>query len=174
MYLTSVYFDENANKKLQSYIDTIAKTTGNTFMTDNNVPPHITVSAIEARNGEVLLPYFESLKNNVVKGKIQIVSVGQLFPYVMYAAPVLNEYLQKLSMEIYKTFDEIPETNISKFYKPFSWLPHITLGKTLTKIQMAEAFQVMQKSFVPFEATVVEIGLAKTNPHEDLERIVLR
>ena len=39
MYLISVYFDEQANKNLQRYINIIADKTGNTFMTDNNVPP---------------------------------------------------------------------------------------------------------------------------------------
>ena len=53
------------------------------------------------------------------------------------------------------------------------WLPHITLGKKLSKEQMQEAFAVMQEQFVPMEVTVSEIGLAKTNPHQDLVRIEL-
>ena len=63
-----------------------------------------------------------------------------------------------------KVFDEvksIPECAVSRYYKPMSWLPHITLGKTLTKEQMQMAFSVMQESFVPFEATITEIGLAR-------------
>lgn len=35
---------------------------------------------------------------------------------------------------------------------------------------MIKAFGVLQDSFAPFEATVTEIGLAKVNPHEDVER----
>ena len=104
---------------------------------------------------------------------MKVVSVGQLFPYVMYATPVLNQELFELSKEVYATFCNIPETKMSEYYKPFSWLPHITLGKTLDKVQMQKAFQAMQESFVPFTAQFDEIGMAKVNPHEDVGRFKL-
>ena len=50
-----------------------------------------------------------------INNTINIVSVGQLFPRVIYAAPVLNEYMMNLSISIYNEIATIPETNISKF-----------------------------------------------------------
>ena len=44
MYLVSVYFDDKANRVLQRYIDQVAERTGNAFMTEKNVPPHMTIS----------------------------------------------------------------------------------------------------------------------------------
>ena len=168
MYLISVYFDDELSVKLQRYINHIAQKTGNTFMIDNNVPPHMTISSIEARDVEVLIPYMESLRGKLQSGSVQFVSVGALFPYVLYATPVLNEYLQDMSNTIYNAFKDIPETQISRFYKPASWLPHVTLSKTLDKQQMLTAFQVMQDEFIPIEGHIIGIGLAKTNPHEDV------
>lgn len=55
MYLVSVYFDKTAEHILQRYINKIAEKTGNSFMVDNNVPPHMTISEIEARSENVLL-----------------------------------------------------------------------------------------------------------------------
>lgn len=173
MYLVSVYFDDDTNRILQKLIDQVAKETGNTFMTDHKVPPHMTIMAIEARNVEVLKPAFMSLKGKMKQGNIQFVSIGQLLPYVMYATPVLNEYLQDLIGKVYEAYKDVDETTISKFYKPNSWLPHVTLGKTLDKEQMIKAFEVLQKNFSVFNAKVVEIGLAKVNPHEDVERFML-
>ena len=173
MYLISAYFDEKTNRILQGYMDQIAAKTGNTFMTENHVPPHMTISAIEARNVEVLLPAFESLRGNVYAGEIRIVSVGQLLPYVFYATPVLNEYLMNLSKAIHDAVSCIPETAVSKYYQPMSWLPHITLGKTLDRIQMQTAFEVMQERFSPMAAQIEELGLAKVNPHEDVMRLKL-
>ena len=201
MYLISVYFDDHANKILQRYIDEVAKATGNTFMIDHKVPPHMTISSIEAKSVDVLRPAFESLAeklafirtrtgnssfDNNVQGnfnqsnsnqsnsnlgesnKIQIVSVGQLLPYVLYATPVLNEMLQDLQEVVYDTFKDIEDTDISRFYQPYSWLPHITLGKKMDKEQMISAIKVMQEKFVPLEAIITKIGLAKVNPHEDV------
>ena len=99
---------------------------------------------------------------------------GQLLPYVFYATPVLNGYLQDLSEKVFDEVKSIPESTVSRYYKPMSWLPHITLGKTLIKEQMQMAFSVMQESFAPFEATITEIGLARVNPHRDVVRWELK
>ena len=174
MYLVSVYFDKTAVHILQRYINKIAEKTGNSFMVDNNVPPHMTISAIEARSENALLGAMDNLRNALSNGTISIVSVGQLLPYVFYATPVLNGYLQDLSEKVFDEVKSIPECAVSRYYKPMSWLPHITLGKTLTKEQMQMAFSVMQESFVPFEAAITEIGLARVNPHSDVVRWKLK
>ena len=173
MYLISIYFDEKTNKILQRSIDRIAEKSGNYFMIENKVPPHMTIASIEARNVNVLKPAFEDLNGKLYAGNMKVVSIGQLFPYVLYATPVMNQKLFDLSGEIYKAFCDIPETTLSEYYKPFSWLPHITLGKTLDKVQMQKAFQTMQEKFIPFTARFGEIGLAKVNPHEDVARFRL-
>lgn len=173
MYLISVYFDEKTNKILKRYIDKIAESTGNDFMVSHKVPPHMTISAIEARNVDSLVSTFSSLESRLTDGTIDVVTVGQLFPYVIYGGVVMNEYLLDLSNLVYKAFKDIPDTSISKYYQPLSWLPHITLGKTLDKDQMMKAFCVMQENFVPINARVTQIGLAKVNPHEDVVRFEL-
>ena len=172
MYLISVYFDEKANKELRRYINMIAEATGNTFMTDNDVPPHMTISSVEARSADVLMPAFDKVKDEITSGDIQFVSVGQLLPYVMYVTPVLNEYLQKMQEKIYDGIKDISDISVSRFYKPYSWLPHVTIGKKLNGEQMKKAFEIMQKHFSPFDAKVTEIGLAKVNPHKDVKRYI--
>ena len=143
MYLVSVYFDKTAVHILQRYINKIAEKTGNSFMVDNNVPPHMTISAIEARSENALLGAMDNLRNSLFNGTISIVSVGQLLPYVFYATPVLNGYLQDLSEKVFDEVKSIP-------------------------------FSVMQESFVPFEAAITEIGLARVNPHSDVVRWKLK
>ena len=173
MYLVSVYFDEKTNKILQRYIDKIAEVTGNDFMTAHNVPPHMTISAIEARDINCLVPAFNTLASQLKTGTINVVTVGQILPYVMYCGAVMNDYLLDLSKTVFAAYKDVPDTFVSKYYQPLSWLPHITLGKTLDKEQMAKAFNVMQESFAPFTAKVVRIGLAKVNPHEDVAEFEL-
>jgi 2'-5' RNA ligase len=172
MYLISAYFDEATNKQFQGYIDRIAQATGNDFMVAHNVPPHLTLSAIEARSVDVLVPAFEQLEGQVAKGEISILTVGQLMPKVLYVAPYLNRYLQMLEQQIFDSFASIPETTISKYYRPFSWLPHITLAKTLTMEQMLVAVQQME-DFKSIDASIERLGLAKVNPHKDIKTITL-
>lgn len=173
MYLISVYFDNTTTKRMQTLIDQIAAASGNHYMTDKQVPPHLTLSSIEARSVEVLIPAVKELEGTLRRGTVQFVTVGQLFPYVLYTMPVLNPYLQGLSEQVYDAVSTIPETTVSKYYRPHSWLPHVTLGKTLSKDQMRLAFAVVQDKFSVFEAQVTELGLAKVNPHDDVLRFPL-
>lgn len=174
MYLISVYFDDKANRILSRHIDKIARRTGNLFMTEHRVPPHMTLLGIEARKAEVLVPAFESLSEALTRGQIQFISVGQLLPYVFYTTPVMNGYLRNLHEVVYNTFSDISETKVSRYYQPDNLFPHVTLAKTLDKVQMRLALEEMQNDFQPFSAAIEKIGLAKVNPHEDVVSFILK
>ncbi len=168
MYLISIYFDKKSSDTISRYIAKVAETTGNTFMTDNYVPPHITVTAFEARNDEAAIKVFEQAVNNFNKAPIQYVSVGVFLPYVLYITPVLNEYLHNMCSAICEKIEEQDDIILNRNYKPFSYMPHTTIAKKLDSEQMRMAFEIMQKNFIPFEAYVERIGLAKPNPHRDI------
>lgn len=175
MYLISAYFDDKSNKKVQYYIDSVAKNTCNTFMLDNTVPPHITISAfdMEVKFEQRLLDMFRNGFNKTNSGEIQCVSVGTFFPYVIYLALVYNNYLHDMSIDAYNCIMQLDSVKVSTYYRPFCWMPHITVGKKLKRDEMILAFKVMQNQFAPFSGKITEIGLAKTNPYRDLEHITL-
>lgn len=168
MYLISVYFDEKTNKIIQRHINQVAEKSGNTFMIDGNVPPHITISAFETRQEDRIIEVLEEKMAELKQGTIQWASVGVFLPYVIYLAPVLNEYLHSLSQIIYDSIKEVEDISIRPFYRPFQWLPHTTIAKKLSKEEMTVAFQILQNSFGMFRGNVVKIGLAKTSPYRDI------
>lgn len=168
MYLISIYFDEQTNKKIQSFINQVAEKTGNTFMIDGKVPPHITISALETKNEEQIIEALEKAVSRIKSEQLQWVSVGQFFPYVIYLTPVLNEYLHSMSQEVYESLKDTGDTEISPYYRPFQWLPHTTIGKKLSQEEMRIAFEIVQKNFSMFNGRVTKIGLAKTNPYQDI------
>lgn len=164
MYLVSLYFDPKTEKQIQSYIHDVAIMSGNAFMVDNRVPPHITVSAFDTLCEKDVVDALDIAISGVIQNKIEWVTVGT-FPTVIFIQPVLNEYLHNLSVTIYDEINSIRDTKVSKYYKPFSWLPHATIAKQLSEEEMRKAFDVLQKSFGTFEGEVVRIELAKKNPY---------
>ena len=174
MYLISIYFDDNTNKIIQQYINQIAKQTGNMFMLDKKVPPHITISSFETSNENKAVEILNDVAKSLSQGTLQWVTVGTFMPYVIYMAPVLNEYLHNISVAIYDKMNQLEDVNISKYYRPFQWFPHTTIGKKLTKEQLQEAFRVIQNQFGMFSGTVTKIGLAKTNPYNDVALFELK
>ncbi len=169
MYLISIYFDDVTDLKIKSFMKQIAKRTGNTCMIEKNVPPHITVAAFHAASEEKAIEIFRNGLPTIGVGEVQWISVGSFLPHVIYLTPVLNEYLHELSVIYNKEIGKHENVQLDNRYQPFHWLPHTTLAKQLTKEQLQTAFEVMQSSFGPFSGTVVKIGLAKTNPHTDIE-----
>lgn len=168
MYLISIYFDESCDKRIRNLINQVAKNTGNSSMTDDCVPPHITISAFETKDEATALSCLKKCANVLTSNEIQWVSVSTFFPYVIYLTPLLNEYLFDMSKTIYNLFSQIDDIQINKFYKPFSWQPHTTIGRKLSEKEMQIAFETMQKQFSPFKGYVTKIGLASTNPHRDI------
>ena len=92
---------------------------------------------------------------------------------MLYLSPVLNTYLQELSEKVYKGLLRIADARVHKCYRPMQWVPHATIGKKLSKEEMLAAFQVLQEQFGVFSSRVVRIGLAKTNPYEELWNLEL-
>lgn len=168
MYLISLYFDQKTEKQIQSYIYDVANMSGNSFMVDNNVPPHITISAFETLCEKDVVDALDIAISDVKQNKIEWVTVGS-FPTVIFIQPVLNEYLHKLSSVIYDSISQVPDIKVSKYYKPFSWLPHATIAKQLSEEEIRKAFDTLQKSFHSFEGEVVRIELAKKNPYRVIE-----
>ncbi len=168
MYLVSLYFDEKTEQKIQSFIHQVADKTGNTFMTDGNVPPHITVCEFETKQEEDVIKFLEKGVASLKQMEVQFVSVGTFLPYVIYLAPVLDKELLNISLATYMDISKIEDSSLSKFYRPFQWMPHATIGKKLSPEEMRTAFAVLQNQFGPFKGTVTKIGLAKTNPYRDI------
>lgn len=168
MYYITAYVDEKAHRQIQHYIHKIAQVSGNDYMIAEEVPPHITLSAFECREPELVVQALQEICTVLKKGQIKWVSVGMFLPYVIFLTPVLNEYLQDLSAQIYHRISQIRGVSVNQHYQPMQWMPHTTLAKKLTKEEMAAAFAVMQDQFAVCTGEVVRIGLAKPNPHRDL------
>ena len=168
MYLVSIYFDEKTDKRIRQLIRAVAKESGNTYMLDANVPPHITISGFETRRECEVIEKLGQALSEQGQGTLTWAGVGVFFPNVIYLEPVLNEYLHNLSITVHDSIIDIEETQFRKCYQPFQWLPHTTIGKKLSEEEMVKAFIALQSSFGVFEGKVTRIGLAKTNPYEDI------
>ncbi len=168
MYHVSIYFDRKTEIHIQDYMKKVAEVTGNAYMLEAAVPPHITLSAIECEKEEELVRQLEALISSLASGTLQWVSVGAFLPGVIFLQPVLSEYLHGLAQQVYDCVSGMEGVRIRPCYKPFSWLPHSTVAKKLTSLQLRQAFEVLQQEFSVFEGKVVRIGLAKMNPHREI------
>lgn len=168
MYLISLYFDEKTNNCIRRYIMQAAQVSGNHFMLEANVPPHITLSAFEARHIEEIKEALDQQIAQMHTGIIQWAAVGQFFPRVLFLLPVLNQYLHTLQEVVFEVLKNREDVMISPYYQPFQWMPHATIAKKMTWQEMELAIRALAKSFGMFEGSVVRIGLARPSPYTDI------
>ena len=169
MYLISLYFDEKTNRKIRSLMECVAEKSGNTDMIGKHVPPHITLTVFESREREdILVRRLDAALRGLKTADIYWVSVAAFFPQVLFLVPVLNESLHTFSNTAAQALGSCGGTKIQECYKPFDWLPHTTVGRRLSPVQMQRAFEALQTSFVPFEGSVVRIGLSTGSPKREI------
>lgn len=168
MYLVSLYFDDKSACRIQGLINKVAEKSGNSFMTHNNVPPHITIAAFQSNEEEKVIEILDKRIKNISGGMITWASIGIFKSSVIFLAPVLNEYLHNLSVSIYESISSVENIDISKYYLPFQWLPHTTIAKKLTKEELMLGFQELNNNFTIFSGRITRIGLSRTNPLENI------
>lgn len=169
MYLISAYFDPDSVQVIQKHIDRTAVKTGNFYMITKQIPPHITVAACDDKAD------LEKLKNCLEKkletqGRIQLewAAIGSFKPHVLFLTPVMNQSLHELCTAANEAIQKSGAEAAGR-YKPFGWMPHTTLARRLDEKQMLTAFRVMQANFEPFSGEIVRVGLAKSQPYQDVK-----
>mgnify|MGYP004443632743 FL=1 len=155
MYLLSLYFDDKTNAYLTMLKKHIYKKTGIHY----DIPFHITLLSFQS-DLEDAYRLFESI--NFIPFELQFVSIGFLNTSIILI-PIMKEnlsslYRQGLNSTIY----------VNERYKENNWFAHLTLSKHLSKEQLLESYQAIQYDFKPFIGKVTKIGLAKSNPYEDI------
>lgn len=186
MYLISAYFDEATEKRINKYIKAIEARTGGSFISDRNIPPHMTVARPEpCASTDRLIANIDRLTESgaVASGGIYAAALGIFKPRVLFIAPVLNEYLHGLSVALCgASADAAAEEGAAPptektgalpkktAYEPFNWMPHITIARGLTEPQMRLAFSCMQADFEAFYGRITAIGLAQSRPYHDIKK----
>lgn len=169
MYLVSLYFDERSSKKIQKLINRVSYKSGNNFMIEGCVPPHITIAAFQTDREEEIIKLLDKKIKSINSDSITWASIGVFKSSVIFLAPVLNEYLHNMSIDINAAIAEVENLKINKFYLPFQWMPHTTIAKKLNRDELILSFQELEKNFNIFNGIVTKIGLSKTNPYEDIK-----
>ena len=74
MYLISLYFDENTQDKIKYLMKKVADKSGNHYMIEANVPPHITIAMFDTKEENKVIELFDTKIHEIGKGLLQWVS----------------------------------------------------------------------------------------------------
>ena len=168
MYLISLYFDDHSTALFDSYQKMIEKQTQQFFLSQKNIPIHMTLATGHDHDEQVIFDALNEVISQCRAGIIEMTFIGSFARNTFFLAPIYNEYLHHLSTVINQQIDTIEGQRKENRYLPFHWQPHITLARKLDEQQLVMAFQTLTMLFQPFQTKITRIALSCTKPYRDL------
>jgi 2'-5' RNA ligase len=169
-YAITLYFDEKTEEIINSLIKKIANKTGNKYMVDNKIPPHITISLFQY-NGKIdtVMGIIENNISLFNRKNIVIASIGIFNPSVLFIAPVINDYLIELNRKVNEIININDEILLDRNYIKNQWIPHISLGVKLNEKELINGVKTLVKNFKILDIGIDRVGFAKCNPYKDIK-----
>ena len=174
-YAVSLHFSQKVNDIVISTLQAIADETGNRFMIENKIPPHITIGAFHATRDEEarLLQLVEGFAQGQKAGTVQFSEVGDFNGKVLFLQPEKNLFLSKINKELHTLLLPEFEKAENGYYLPDIWFPHTTLATRLNQNQFSAAEEIAKKISLPLEAAIEELAVYQCSPFLELKKFRL-
>ncbi|MBO4640733.1 MAG: 2'-5' RNA ligase family protein [Treponema sp.] len=173
-YAVTLYLDSQTNELILEAMRDIAVTTGNNYMLDNSVPPHLSLGLFHAEEKkasemEKLFGQFaESLKSNSAGLSLNFNGPDNFADKVIFLSVARDKPLMKLNRDLHQLFLPHFEAGDNRNYLPENWVPHIALAVKLDAQQFAKGFSIAKRFPLPKSAKITSATLAKCNPYNEV------
>ncbi|MDO5352960.1 MAG: 2'-5' RNA ligase family protein [Succinatimonas sp.] len=168
MYLISLYFDNYSTNVFNDYLKIIQEKTKNNYMIYHKIPPHLTVATLHDCNEEMMINHLDHVIKKINEDFIDVVSIGSFLQNTIYLTPLYNQYLHDISVKINGIVNQLDRHREHNRYRPFHWLPHITMARKLNEAELNIAFASLNQIFKPMHVKVTRIALSKSQPYQDI------
>lgn len=167
-YAIVLYFDEGTNKIIDKTIKRAAALSGNNYMLDINIPPHITLGCFYSDRHVNLVEKVESFAKSLSPFEVTFNAIGAFEPYVLFASPIKDDHLTQLNALLHESLLNHYEPAENANYLPDKWMPHCSLAVRLDAEQFAKVKTIEAEIELPFTAQVTKIALAECNPYNEI------
>ena len=174
-YAVSLHFSQEVNEIIISALHDIADETGNRFMIENKIPPHITIGAFHAAKEKEakLLQLVEEFAHGQKVGTVQFCEVGDFNGKVLFLKPEKNNFLTRTNAELHTLLLPDFEKAENGYYLPDIWFPHTTLATRLNQSQFSAAEEITKQIYLPLEAPIEELAVYQCSPFLELKKFRL-
>ena len=178
-YAITLYFDSHTNELIEKAMREIAAATGNNYMLDNSVPPHLSLGlfhAEEEKTGEMVKLFEQFAKGLKSEGgnlSLNFNGPDNFADKVIFLSVSRDEPLMKLNRDIHQLFLPHFEAGDNRNYLPENWVPHIALAVKLDHQQFEKGFEAAKNFPLPKTAKITSATLARCNPYNEIVKISL-
>ena len=175
-YAVSLHFSTDASGIISQAVRDIAEATGNNFIIENKIPPHITIGAFHAAKKDEarLLQLTEEFARAQKAQDVHFTQIDNFKGKVLFLKGEKDFFLAQINRQLHSILLSEFEAGENGYYLPEIWCPHTTLATRLNQVQFAKALSIAGKLPLPLEAKACEIGFYQCSPFLELNRFVLK
>ena len=168
-YAVVLYFDKETESYFRDIIVSIAESEVSNYMIDSNVIPHITIADFHTENIDNVIDALEKSIYDFKLGDVIWASLSSFVPHVLFAAPVMNEYLLDTCVTINRIIKPLAPHCGNGQYLPFQWVPHTTLASRLDSKSLSMAFNIALQRFSAIKGKCNRISLLQCSPVQEIK-----
>ena len=175
-YAVSLHFSPDVNEIITSAVKSIAEVTGNRFIIENKIPPHVTIGAFHAAKDDEakLIQMVEDFTKTQKTEAVRFTEIGNFNRKVLFLKPEKDGFLAQINVVLHSILLPEFEKAENGYYLPEIWFPHITLATRLNQRQFEKAQEIANQIKLPLEAAVTEISVYQCTPFEKLKCFSVR
>lgn len=165
-YAVSLLFTPDVNEIITSAVKSIAEVTGNSFIIENKISPHVTIGAFHAAKEDEakLIQIVEDFTKTQKSGIIQFKEIGNFNGKVQFLEPEKDGFLAQMNAELHTILLPEFEKAENGYYLPEIWFPHTTLATRLNQSLFEKAYKIAESFKLPLEAEINEIAVYQCSP----------
>lgn len=173
-YAVSLFPDDGVAERIRGICGGLSRATGNGFMVQNDVPPHLTLGIFHAADEE-LSQMEECFREFALRARdcisnlcLDFCGVDSFLDKVIFLRLQKDAPLCFLNRILHESFLLHFESGDNRNYLPQNWCPHIALGVKLSHDQFEKGMEFLGSISTPDKCRIVSVGLARCNPYTPL------
>lgn len=174
-YAVSLHFTPDVNEIISSVVKSIDEVTGNSFIIENKIPPHVTIGAFHAAKEDEtkLIQMVENFTKTQKAGVVRFTEIGNFNSKVLFLKLEKDGFLSQINEELHSVLLPEFEKAENGYYLPDIWFPHTTLATRLNQSQFEKSLNITKSIKLPLETKINEIAVYQCSPFAELKRLSL-
>jgi 2'-5' RNA ligase len=168
-FAVEMYFDEKTEKALRDLRKVLSEAGVKPVLDEIGDRPHISLAVFSQVDVDVLLEELEGFAKETRPLPITLSAVGAFASAdaVLFLTPAITQDLMDVHWDFHQLLGDL-KMHPHAYYQPDRWVPHSTVAQNVEEGMVGKAFDVLRKSFKPVSGKLVEMGLVRFRPVENI------
>lgn len=165
-YAVIVYLDHESEVSIHKIQSEVSRVTGNTYLSDNRILPHITLSLFSKESYQEILEDLASFAPELKDISISLSSIG-----IFNSTPAVVNLLPVVSDELIRIHENLKEklsryiSDFNPYYERANWVPHCAVAVNISPDELPGSIEITCRLFTPMTCTLRTLSLVECDPY---------